>query len=112
MSVLAKDLEILQVYLRGVMHRTEHAQTVRGTVLGLAGAVIFKGDPDSLEINARNDSLGNVMWFKINGRRFAIAYNHSTAKIEIRDRSQSGPALHAFDDKTPSAEIAAVFETL
>lgn len=56
--------------------------------------------------------LANVLWLTVNGRCYALAYNHKTEKIEIRDRTQSGPALHSFDNKTPVSDVEATFRAL
>ena len=48
----------------------------------------------------------------IGGKRYAFAYNHETGKIEVRDRTQSGPAVHSFNNSTPAAEVEVVFRAL
>lgn len=58
------------------------------------------------------ETLANVVWFEVNGQRYAFAYNHKAARIEIRNRTQSGVAIHSFDNSTPIVDIEAIFANL
>ena len=41
-----------------------------------------------------------------------MAYNHTTGKVEIRKRTQSGLMLHEFDNSTPIDDVLQVFARL
>ena len=89
-----------------------HAQNVMTVALAMLGGVIWRADPGSIEIKEFSGGLANVLWFKVNNHRYALAYNHNTGKIEIRDRTQSGPALYDFDNATPNQTVEAGFRSL
>ena len=48
----------------------------------------------------------------ISGKTYVFAYNHQAEKIEIRDRTQTGAVLHAFDDANTAADVEAAFRAL
>jgi len=97
--ITANDVDVLHQYAEGVMSRADHhAGQVKGIALALLGGIIWRGEPGSIEIKQYAGGLANVLWVNIGGKRYAFAYNHGTAKIEIRDRTQSGTMLHSFDN--------------
>jgi hypothetical protein len=107
------DLTMLEAYLDGVMNRSEHhASTVGGIALALLGAVLWKKDDVPVEVRTYEGRPANILWVQIAGRRYALAYNHHDACIELRDRNQSGDVLHRFTNATPVAEVWQVFEDL
>jgi len=113
MAITANDVDILHRYAEGVMGRADHhAGQVKGIALALLGGIIWRGEPGSIEIKQYAGGLANVLWVTIGGRRYAFAYNHDTGEIEIRDRTQTGTALHSFSNATPVADVEAVFCTL
>ncbi|MBV8443692.1 MAG: hypothetical protein JO312_24575 [Hyphomicrobiales bacterium] len=46
-------------------------------------------EPGSIAIKQNGGNLANFIFFTMNGRTYAFAYNHETEKIELRDRTQS-----------------------
>lgn len=113
MAITATDVEVLHRYAEGVMGRADHhAGQVKGIALALLGGIIWRGEPGSIEIKQYAGGLANVLWVSIGGRRYAFAYNHEQEVIEIRDRTQSGPALHGFNNQTPVADVEAIFRAL
>jgi hypothetical protein len=113
MPITANDVEVLHQYAEGVMNRADHhAGQVKGIALALLGGIIWRGEPGTIEIKQYAGGMANVLWVTIGGRRYAFAYNHETGAIEIRDRTQSGPAVHSFSNSTPAAEVEAVFRAL
>lgn len=113
MSIAANQTEILQKYASGVMGRAEHhADNVKAICLAILGAVIWRSDLHSIEIKQYDGNLANVLWFEVDSKRYAIAYNHDTDKIEIRDRTQSGPPLTEFDNSSSALEIQKFFSDL
>lgn len=113
MAITADDVAVLHKYAEGVMGRADHhAGQVKAVALALLGGIIWRADPGSIEIKQYNGALANVLWAMIGGKRYAFAYNHETLKIEIRDRVQTGPALHSFDNTAALADIEAVFRSL
>ena len=113
MAISASDVAILHQYAIGVMGRANHhAGQVKGIALALLGGIIWRGEPDSIEIRQHDGRLANVLWVTIGGTRYAFAYNHETEKIEIRERTQSGAVLFSFDDDTSVKEIEEIFRNL
>jgi hypothetical protein len=113
MAIAATDIATLHDYTSGVMGRVDHhAGQVRGVALALLGGIIWRSEPGTIEIKQYAGDLANVVWSTINGKRYAFAYNHKTQMIEIRDRTQSGPALHSFNDQTPVGDVERIFRAL
>jgi hypothetical protein len=113
MPLTVADLETLETYLAGVMNRSEHhADSVRAIVLALIGAVLWKKDAAPIEVRTYDGEPANILWVQIAGHRYALAYNHKQGCIELRDRTQSGPALASFDNNTPVTEVRRIFEEL
>jgi hypothetical protein len=113
MAITATDVKTIHEYAQGVMHRANHhAQNVMAVALAMLGGVIWRADPGSIALKEFGGGLANVLWFEVNNHRYALAYSHNTDKIEIRDRTQNGPALHHFDNATPNQTVEAVFRTL
>jgi hypothetical protein len=113
MAITAKDIETLQIYADGVLNRAEHhAERVKGIALALLGGIVWRAEPGTIEIKQYQGGLANVLWMVVNGKRYALAYNHETGQIEMRDRTQSGAALHIFDDDTPVRAVEGLFRSL
>ena len=113
MAITAKDVEELHTYAEGVMGRADHhAGKVKGIALALLGGIIWRGEPDSIRIRRFAGSPANMLWVTISSKTYVFAYNHETEKIEIRDRTQTGTVLHAFDDANTAADIEATFRAL
>jgi len=114
MPTTVADLATLEEYLAGVMNRSgHHAETVGAIALALLGAVLWKKDADTtIDVRSYDGAPANILWVHIAGRRFALAYNHHEGCIELRDRTQNGPALHQFTNATPVTEVWQVFENL
>jgi len=116
------DLETLRAYLTGMMEgrpgdaypRIEHAAhgNLRGTVLTVAGGLAWRADPGSIHCRDRRGRKANIVWATINGHPYCFAYNRDHGCVEIRDRTERGPALYEFDDMTPSGEIWRTFANL
>lgn len=53
-----------------------------------------------------------MIWFWVNGNRYAMLYNHSTEQIELKNRTHKGNVLHSFDNSTTYQEIINVFENV
>ena len=112
MALTITTLTLLNEYINGVMNRADHhGQNVNEIVLTLAGAVIWKVTQD-IEVRTYGDSTANILWLTVNGHRYAIAYNHQTAEIEIRDRNQNGTVLATFNNQTSAATVKQIFAGL
>jgi hypothetical protein len=113
MAIHADDVQVLHQYANGVMDRVEHhAGNVGAIALALLGAIIWRGEPGSVEIKQYAGELANVLWVTVNGRRYAFSYNHQTSEIEMRDRTVQGPTIRAFNNQTPVTDVEAVFRAL
>jgi integron cassette protein len=112
--IAINDVETLKEYLNGVMSRAEHhGPSVSGIGLALAGAIIWRKDPEPIEVHeGRSMAHGTVLWVRIGGQRYAFRYNHDTGAIELRRGTIRGDVLHAFTDATPIGEVERVFRAL
>jgi hypothetical protein len=112
MALTITTLTQLKEYINGVMNRADHhGQNVNEIVLTLAGAVIWRATQD-IEVRTYNDRPANILWLTVNGHRYAIAFNHQTAEIEIRDRSQNGTVIATFNNQTTAATVKQIFAKL
>lgn len=112
MAISIDSIAILQDYLRGVRERAEHhAGDVEDVVLALLGAVIWKADGE-ITVREYTGSPANVIWFWVNDKKYAMAYNHATSQIELKDRTQSGTTIAVFDNNSTYQQIIAVFNSL
>jgi hypothetical protein len=113
MPVAVNDVETLRQYISGVMGRVDHhAGNVGAAVLALAGAIIWRKDPEPIEVHQRDGELKNVLWVKVNHQRYAFSYNHSTQEVEMRQNSVHGNAIHTFSNATTITDIETVFRNL
>jgi hypothetical protein len=109
MALTITTLTLLNEYINGVMDRADHhGQNVNEIVLTLAGAVIWRATQD-VEVRTYNEETANILWLTINGHRYAIAYNHQTGNIEIRDRNQNGNVLATFNNSTSASDVKTIF---
>tara|TARA_R110002072_G_scaffold131513_3_gene271059 strand:+ start:415 stop:753 length:339 start_codon:yes stop_codon:yes gene_type:complete len=112
MAISIDSIETLQTYLSGVMGRADHhAGAVEGVSLALLGAVVWRSTGE-ISVKQNKGNTANIIWFFVNENRFALAYNHATEKIELRERTQSGNALAEFDNSTTYQEVINVFRGL
>lgn len=112
MALSISTLELLNRYINGVMGRADHhGHGVNEVVLSLAGAVIWKATQD-VEVRTYNDETANILWLTVDGNRYAIGFNHHTAKIELRERTQNGTVLAEFDNSCTAADVKIVFAKL
>lgn len=114
MSRTVRTIDDLQEYLRGVARRAEHhAQSVDEVILALAGAVVlFKDAGTELEVRTHAGQTANVLWVTVGGTVYALAYNHNTHRVEVREGTTRGRVLHDFDDATAVADIIECFQGL
>lgn len=112
MAISIDSLQKLQTYLNGVLDRADHhAGNVEGVSLALLGAVVWKSDQE-IEVREYNGSPANMIWFWVKNKRYAMAYNHNTEQIELKERTHRGQVLHSFDNSTPYDEVIRIFNNL
>jgi hypothetical protein len=113
MPISVDDVATLETYLQGVINRSEHhAETVGAIALALLGAVLWRKDGKPLEVRRYAGEPANIVWFEVDGNRYALAYNHGVGCIELRERTQSGKVRHRFTNKTSVIEVREVFQAL
>ncbi|MFL5898625.1 MAG: hypothetical protein ACJ76D_09215 [Solirubrobacterales bacterium] len=108
------SVDVLQQYIRGVMQRAEHhANNVDeiALALALAGAVVWRKDGE-IEVMAREGDMKNVLWVCVNGRRYALSYNHDHGSIEVRERNTQGNVLASFTNANTVHEVKQFFAGL
>lgn len=113
MSVTIESLGILKTYFSNVLKRADHhAQEVNQVALTILGAIIWKcvGEVSVMETK---EGYGNVLWFRTeNGDRYALSYNHSQKKIDLRQHSVKGETLFQFDNSSTYPEIMGIFSLM
>ncbi len=113
MPTQVTEVDILQTYLQGVLTRADHhANNVNEIALAIAGAIVWRKDPEAIEVMAREGDMKNVLWVRIRGQRYAFTYNHAAGTIEIRQGNNRGAVLHSLTNATPLATLRQIFESL
>lgn len=108
-----EDLDVLSQYIRGVLRRAEHhAGAVDAIALTVAGAVLWRKDPEPIEVFEREGKLRNALWVQISEQRYALSYNHDAETIEVRAGSTQGEVLASFDNSSSPAEVKKFFAEL
>ncbi|WKK80308.2 hypothetical protein [Marivirga arenosa] len=109
MPLTITTLTLLNEYINGVMHRADdHGHNVNEIVLTLAGAVIWRATQD-IEVRTYKEETANILWLTVDGHRYALAYNHNTGNIEIRDRNQNGTVLATFNNSSSADDVKSIF---
>ena len=107
------EIDVLRDYLRGVLNRADHhAQNINEVSLSVAGGVVWRKDDDPLEVMAREGEMKNVLWFKVNRKRYALSYNHNTGEIELRQNTTQGPVIASFSNAMTNAQVRTTFGEL
>jgi len=113
MPLTVADLDTLEIYLSGVLNRSEHhAETVGAIALALIGAVLWRKDSEPIQVRTYAGETANILWFQVSGNRYALAYNHHEECIELRERTQNGNVLAQFTNETPVTEVQQAFASL
>ena len=112
MAIKITSTELLREYLEGVMERADHhAKNVNEVALTIAGAITWRATGE-LEVKERDSEMKNVLWFPVNGNRYAVAFNHKTGNIELRGSSMRGAVLYSMNNSNTAAEIKHIFASL
>lgn len=112
MAISITSIESLQTYLEGVLNRANHhAESVEGVALTLLGAIIWRST-DEISVREYNGSPANMIWFYVGENRFAMTYNHTTGRIELKEKSNSGKVIADFDNSSTYQQIVNVFRNL
>ena len=107
------DIDVLRDYLRGVMDKADHhALKVNEVALAISGGVIWRKDDEPIEVMVREGEMKNVLWFKVDGNRYAISYNHDTNEIEIRQGSTQGTVIGSFSNSATNSQVRQAFASL
>jgi hypothetical protein len=107
------EIATLQQYIQGVMQRAgHHAPDVDEVALTLIGAIVWRKDPDPIEVLRRQGQMVNVLWVRISGKRYAFSYNHDAGTIELRLESTQGGVLASFSNMSSAADIKTLFASL
>jgi hypothetical protein len=103
----------LHAYAQGVIVRARHhAKPVDEVMFIILGAMTCYADPASIK------HMATVIWFssRRTGNPYCVTTHHvgngTVDKIEIRERTQKGPILHAFDNTDSAASVKAAFRAL
>jgi hypothetical protein len=112
MALTIDTIELLNGYINGVMDRADHhADQVNEVVLILVGAIIWKATGD-ISVRTYNDETRNVLWLNVGNNRYALAYNHQTRLIELRERNQNGIVRATFSNQMNAGQVKTIFAQL
>lgn len=112
MATTIHDIDILKVYISGVLDRANHhAHNVNEIVLAIAGGIIWR-TTHNIRVMSREGEMKNVLWLQVEERTLCFAYNHETGSIEIREGSIQGNVIEEFNNSTPLSNVKNFFETL
>lgn len=114
MPISLVNVDDLQEHLLGVLRRSDHhAGDVNEVLLTIAGAILWRKSPqDPVKVNTKEGAGGNVIWFRVDGSRYALLYNHVDKRIELTEGGRKGELLQAFTNETSTAEVVRVFAGL
>ena len=114
MPVRVNDVEALKEYFSAVVKRSEdHAPNVNEVIYTLLGLIILSMDEDSdIQVRGSEGATGNMLWFTVNGNRYALRYEHADDTIEIRKNSYKGVLVAKVDNTTPTAALKNIFNNL
>jgi hypothetical protein len=111
MAITLDTIDIIHEYINRVMEKSNHhAQNVDGIALSLMGAVVWKSK--DIKVREYNGKTGNILWFEVNGNRYAFRYEHTPQRIELLKDSLTGNLLHTFDNNSTLSQVINVFNTL
>lgn len=106
-------IDELRDYLRRVMHRADHhADDVNEVVLAIAGGVVWSKDDKPLEVYTRQGEMTNVLWFSVNGKRYALSYDHEEGEIDLRRGGTHGSNIGSFSNETTNEAIRTILDDL
>ena len=112
MPLTITTLNLLNEYINGVIGRADHhAPNVDQVVLTLAGAVIWRATED-VSVRTYAGETANILWLVVGANRYALAYNHQSGNIELRERTQNGNVLATFNNQTTAAQVKQIFAGL
>lgn len=114
MPISLMNVVDLQEHLLGILRRSDHhAGEVNEVLLTISGAILWrKSLKDPVKVNTKEGAGGNVIWFRVDGMRYALLYNHELRRIELSEGGRQGGLLHTFTNDTPTAEVVRVFAGL
>ncbi|MCM0020750.1 MAG: hypothetical protein NBV67_12205 [Tagaea sp.] len=113
MPISAKDIDTLSSYADGVIGRADHhAQQVNEIALAILGGVAWRADKDTILIRGKGGDMKNVLWFSVGSQKYALSYNNTSSKIELRSDNLRGPTIKDFDNTTPASDVRATFGLL
>lgn len=107
-----KTVSDLMEYFQGVVVRGEHhGQPVKEALYPLAGFVLAYADFDpGLQAIVFKEKMVNAFWMHIDGRRYAMSYDHEACCIDVRSDSLRGPTVFTVDNDTSHEAIKTFFE--
>lgn len=114
MAIALKSVDDLQEHLLGVFQRSaHHAGEVNQVLLTIAGGILWRKNPgDAVKVNDKEGAGGNVIWFRIGSRRYALTYSHEERVIKLMEGGRRGELIRDFTNHTPTAEVFEVFAQL
>jgi hypothetical protein len=114
MPISLVNVDDLQEHLFGVLRRSDHhAGDVNEVLLTIAGAILWRKSPqDPVKVNTKEGAGGNVIWFRVDGTRYVLLYNHELRRIELAQGGRKGELIHTFTNESSTAEVVRVFAGL
>jgi hypothetical protein len=97
-----------------VVARSEHhAPNVNEVIYTLLGLIILSMDESSdIQVRGSEGATGNMLWFTVNGTRYALRYEHADDTVEIRKNTYKGPIVAKVNNATPTIDLKHIFASL
>lgn len=110
--VKVTTLAILRQYAAGVVERAEcHGPNVNVIVYTLLGYLIANLAVDRIEVRGSEGAIGNVLWCRYGGQRFAFSYDHKNGgSIVLRRSTTQGPLIGRFTNRSGVDDFKRAFE--
>jgi Integron cassette protein VCH_CASS1 chain len=113
MPIPINEIEVLRDYLAGVAKSANHhAKNVAEVAPAIAGHIVSNAENDSVKVLTRKGKMGNVLWSKIRGNKYAFSYDHDSKTIQIRKNTLRGAVMHSIDNSTTHAGLITIFSSL
>ncbi len=77
----------------------------------LAGAVLWR-NTGTIWVREFKGGPANILWFFIDGKKYALTYDHELGAVWVRDRTLRGRVLEGFDNASTPSDVYRFFKAL
>ena len=69
-------------------------------------------ESSDIQVPGSEGATGNMLWFTVNGTRYALRYEHADDTVEIRKNTYKGPIVAKVNNATPTIDLKNIFASL